>query len=282
MRPVPAWFWVWARWYLGRSEFKGHARDPKLRPASAPKLIPAWAWVAFRTRFLSRPKPSIWSLNGLFIVNLNADGTVNGTRPYEWAIEAKAAGFQWVCVQILYGATPVNLDHDLDIFFREVRRAGLKAGAWGFHSDDPAGEAKIVRDVQNVHTLDLYAANCEELYKAISGGASKSWSLATLLPKVPLAWFTYADPRPMPISTWLEYGDVVTECYWNEMVLNRPADSAAQAHDAGVPASRLHVCYGVHSSKLTISPAQYKSDTPAEVRGYSLYPAEVADLSAWH
>lgn len=42
--PIPAWFWPWARWYLGRNEFKGHARDPRLRPKEAPARIPAWAW----------------------------------------------------------------------------------------------------------------------------------------------------------------------------------------------------------------------------------------------
>lgn len=42
--PLPAWFWSWAAWYLGRDAFKGHARDPRLRPKSSPAKVPAWAW----------------------------------------------------------------------------------------------------------------------------------------------------------------------------------------------------------------------------------------------
>ena len=41
---VPQWFWPWARWYLGRSEFEGQARNPAVRPAAAPVPIPDWAW----------------------------------------------------------------------------------------------------------------------------------------------------------------------------------------------------------------------------------------------
>ena len=43
--PLPAWYWVWARWKMGVAEFKpyGPSYGP-LRPAAAPKLIPLWAW----------------------------------------------------------------------------------------------------------------------------------------------------------------------------------------------------------------------------------------------
>jgi len=41
---VPSWFWEWGRWYLGRSEYQGRARDQSVRPAAAPQVIPRWAW----------------------------------------------------------------------------------------------------------------------------------------------------------------------------------------------------------------------------------------------
>lgn len=58
-RPIPAWFWSWASWYLGRDSFKGHARDPHLRPKSAPARVPAWAWarLAFAQAGRAVPKP---------------------------------------------------------------------------------------------------------------------------------------------------------------------------------------------------------------------------------
>lgn len=43
--PVPSWFWVWARWYLGRDEFSDEPfRSAETRPAAAPTHIPDWAW----------------------------------------------------------------------------------------------------------------------------------------------------------------------------------------------------------------------------------------------
>jgi peptidoglycan hydrolase-like protein with peptidoglycan-binding domain len=43
--PIPSWFWVWARWYLGRGEFdQAGPKDDDVRPATAPRVIPTWAW----------------------------------------------------------------------------------------------------------------------------------------------------------------------------------------------------------------------------------------------
>lgn len=43
-KPIPAWFWVWARWRLGVGEFKEFGPKQGPRPKSAPYVIPAWAW----------------------------------------------------------------------------------------------------------------------------------------------------------------------------------------------------------------------------------------------
>lgn len=54
--PIPDWFWTWARWYLGRGEFKGRAREPKLRPNDAPTKIPFWAWARLAV-LVGQPTP---------------------------------------------------------------------------------------------------------------------------------------------------------------------------------------------------------------------------------
>jgi hypothetical protein len=41
---APTWFWVWVRWRLGRSEFKGHAGASAYRPAAVPHTIPPLVW----------------------------------------------------------------------------------------------------------------------------------------------------------------------------------------------------------------------------------------------
>lgn len=47
-------YWDWLQWDLGEGKFKGHARDPKLRPL-VPKRIPR-AWWKRRKKFLNNRK----------------------------------------------------------------------------------------------------------------------------------------------------------------------------------------------------------------------------------
>lgn len=46
--PVGDVWWEWLRWHLGEGEFKGHRRDPKLRPKSAPLPLPLTWWARAR------------------------------------------------------------------------------------------------------------------------------------------------------------------------------------------------------------------------------------------
>jgi hypothetical protein len=53
---TPRWFWKWARWRLGRGEYRqagpaGHVRRP-----AAPPTIPAWAWR--RLALIAGPAPA--------------------------------------------------------------------------------------------------------------------------------------------------------------------------------------------------------------------------------
>ncbi|HKO27656.1 MAG TPA: hypothetical protein VJU80_09380, partial [Solirubrobacteraceae bacterium] len=42
--PTPHWYWRWVDWRLGEGYAKGHRLAPKLRPQSAPRRVPSWAW----------------------------------------------------------------------------------------------------------------------------------------------------------------------------------------------------------------------------------------------
>lgn len=56
--PIPDWFWVWARWYLGREEFADDgSRHPDVRPAFAPQYVPEWAWQRLRAILGNPPLP---------------------------------------------------------------------------------------------------------------------------------------------------------------------------------------------------------------------------------
>lgn len=43
-KPLPKWFWAWARWALGEGEYKQHGPRKGPRPKTAPERIPEWAW----------------------------------------------------------------------------------------------------------------------------------------------------------------------------------------------------------------------------------------------
>jgi hypothetical protein len=43
-KPTPHWYWRWAAWRLGEGYAKDHALERRLRPTSAPRHIPVWAW----------------------------------------------------------------------------------------------------------------------------------------------------------------------------------------------------------------------------------------------
>jgi hypothetical protein len=56
--PIPGWFWEWARWYLGRSEFdEAGPRSPAIRPGAAPTYVPGWAWERVRVLEGGEPTP---------------------------------------------------------------------------------------------------------------------------------------------------------------------------------------------------------------------------------
>lgn len=58
-KPKPAppvdTFWDWLAWYLGEGEYKGHQRDPKMRP-NVPQRISATWWVRERNFIEARRK----------------------------------------------------------------------------------------------------------------------------------------------------------------------------------------------------------------------------------
>jgi hypothetical protein len=61
--PLPPWWWLWARWFLGEGEFKQvgprHApsRPTRRRPGDitmAPAKIPEWAWARMTAHLIAR------------------------------------------------------------------------------------------------------------------------------------------------------------------------------------------------------------------------------------
>jgi hypothetical protein len=53
-KPTPGWYWRWVQWHLGEGYAKRHALEPRLRPSSAPGLVPGWAWQKLHFFLLAR------------------------------------------------------------------------------------------------------------------------------------------------------------------------------------------------------------------------------------
>lgn len=71
--PLPAWYAPWESWEEGGKR--------SVRPKTAPRLIPRWAWVLYAERHPPKPKPS-WTLtNGPWIFVTSDPGAC---RPGPW------------------------------------------------------------------------------------------------------------------------------------------------------------------------------------------------------
>lgn len=69
--PLPSWFWVWARWRLGRGEFVEYGpANPAVRPPNAPAQIPNWAWQRLKLLMFGTTLPmGLFASKGAFLRN---------------------------------------------------------------------------------------------------------------------------------------------------------------------------------------------------------------------
>lgn len=84
---IPDWYWPWAAWRLGGRKGK--------RPASAPKFIPAWAYVKLAAQIaLNKPPPyaGFFARDGALL--RNPRGGVDDIP------KMKAAGLKWVALNV--------------------------------------------------------------------------------------------------------------------------------------------------------------------------------------
>jgi hypothetical protein len=149
--PIPGWFWAWARWRLGRGEFKGHANDPKLRPASAPAHVPAWAWARLKLLVQQKPvpQPSVrdrilrwaewgianeprihysestdrddWLAHGAGALPMTTDCSGFVTACYRWAGAPDPNGLEYRSL----GYTGTLLDHGRIVSWTQAKRGDL-------------------------------------------------------------------------------------------------------------------------------------------------------------
>lgn len=91
--PIPGWFWAWARWRLGRGEFKPFGpANPSVRPPEAPRTIPGWAWQ--RLKLIAPTAPSRAFPDGAGAWLRHPRGGV------EDVAEMRRAGIGWVMVNV--------------------------------------------------------------------------------------------------------------------------------------------------------------------------------------
>lgn len=199
--PLPQWWWAWAKWRLAAQSYP--------RPSTAPKVIPAWAWLRLAVFIAARTKTppplppfdpfALWSFNG----GWTAWGFDNGQwcdrlgdpsqmtaadvkRPFEIA---KARGYRWLGVQDLPRTRAMKA-----ALKAAAAQYGLKLVVWEW-----ATTTDKALEVIRFWEPDGYAANVEhlgpwdELAPAVRGQN----------PRLPLAvWTNFAGAGAMPDGSY--------------------------------------------------------------------------------
>ena len=87
-KPTPRWFWRWTNWRLGEHHAKGHPLQARLRPSTAPRQIPAWAWerLHFYLRARSERAVTVHAKTTRHATASDTTGIPSGGETYERAI----------------------------------------------------------------------------------------------------------------------------------------------------------------------------------------------------
>lgn len=261
--PLPAWWWTWARWRLGRGEYKPYGpSNQAVRPAEAPPRIPRWAWARLRLLLgtpLTRARPSLADTRGAFL--RNPRGGV------EDVAEMRTVGrLNWIALNIG--------DHgpvEWDMVRSRARLAGVKVIPWA-----------RVRNTPNVAALAWTALN----WGSPAIGLNLEAEAKTVLPPAACATAIgaagYAAETLTVTECWLynavdwhplaELGACVLEIFPAESdAAKRPADCAAHAWEMGFRAVRP--CYGTYAGQ---TPDLYDLTVP-----HSLYTADDVGAGNW-
>lgn len=253
---IPAWFWTWARWYLGRSEYKGHARDPKLRPASAPTRIPAWAWAELVRRFLkpAAPKPPAPTLADLgrnvMFTAWNPAAAVSTPKHWTVALSADPA-FE----AAVLAALP------------KIRANGNRIAVWGVQTQ--IGVDRIRAFAKKIGaTIEIMQAEDSDQYETSKAAGAK------LVVGNPNAW---TDAQRADATARAQRGEVafLMEVYTNA---GEPWPSVASSRNVPIVSEVLGVGWGATPYQL----ADYGANTPAGVwKTIGVYLAENMSPGSW-
>lgn len=249
---IPAWFWRWARWRLGRSEFKPYGpANPAVRPKDAPKLIPAWAWTRLKQITAVRPIQdplAFWRSVG----GWESWGLVNGQFTPD-TLCVKAKGMPKPCKWIGVQDTTVKRSQR-DAIKAACARHGLKLAVWNWavsvdHSleiIDFWNPDAYVANVEHFGPWDNLATRVRAKHPVLPLGVFTNFWGAGAVPKTTSATgYSKADADPWVRNAWA----YITESYMvneqGEQPTLSPAhlDWAAKTH-LGVP--ETFPCFGIY------------------------------------
>lgn len=194
--PLPAWFWPWLKWYLGKGEYLGDPRNPARRPANAPAKIPQWAWDRLKAHVMSSgfsPYPvtddvmAFWRRPSVWI-------THTGHFVPEWLAHEYGAGqYKVVIVPCLRGTALDQIGtQELDDFVRRAKAVGVKVvgSQWGQAST--VAEAEVEADAALLAIekwgFDGWVMNGEKPYEGGGKSGAYCYRFRRRRPNFPLGW----------------------------------------------------------------------------------------------
>lgn len=287
--PLPAWFWPWANWYLGTGEYKGlKFRDKLTRPATAPKLIPKWAWARLEALIpaghpFSPPPPlktpTLFSQPGAMFVN--------AVDPQGYGAALKRNEFKYAGIQVSTGLTPLNDQGLWSEGWQDVMRSFVETGAWAyFKCDDLPRELDLAITRAKRMKCTFFDANCEIGYKGDVVGAAAAKYRAELTvstlraafgPDFPLGFSTYSrldHETTIDYKPFIDAGFVCKpQAYWHLRSDWGPQDCFTAAVSMGWAPDHVAPTTGHGERQIGyVSPTNYMHNFSHH--GISIYPCD--------
>lgn len=267
-RPVSPLEWAWRAWYLGEGAYKGHRRDPALRPAVPTNIIrdrPLWfpALAAFvARRKLTRPPVApatpvevgagvapVWRRGVVFVNNLSSFDAAHQAA-------AEAAGYRTLAVLLDPVVDPGAGDNQREMV---VKQPELQARDWTFtgwaacYSDPEAGAARARALVERFH-LAGWISNWElwgeAQHAALPTRFVNEWGRLGVAAPLALSCLSSTTPnfaRSFDYAPWVDVGAaIMPQVYGNVDAGYTVYNMVETMRRGGVPLGLLVPTFGVY------------------------------------
>ncbi|MBX7101494.1 MAG: hypothetical protein K1X89_27515 [Myxococcaceae bacterium] len=208
----------------------------------------------------------------------------------QYAAKLKAAGVQWVTLQINNGGPNAKNVAQLDAGWADQwRAAGFKVGFWGVSTTEPERDAREAAQLTAKYHGDFYIADCEGSFQDGEGDVGRNARFVNAFQDEAQKQGIGDLPRALSsmgrvaldMKPWINGGwDAMPQAYWNSYEHYQPSKCVQFYEDWGWPKDRIHPTIATYdgSSEGNARPkslAEYSADLATTgTHGFSYYLPE--------